>query len=440
MNKEDILNRVEDFTAEQLFEFINKGTVSLDELRTTGNLDASKRKAITTLQNDHKAKDNDAWKGYALTEQGCRTYLIEYPTGIHVLEAVKQLEYFDNERRKREDRKAVLLNRLRNNLNSFSADEMRNYLNNGELSRDDLTNVGVPEEVINRLHNIVLPQLEMGVTPDSIPDGYTEVYFWGIPGSGKTCVLSAVLSTAERKGYLEIAQGPGYDYMTRLKNIFVNPVSILPPASATDSTQYLPFVLKKDKEDPRSVSLIELSGEIFQCFFFKNASKQLPTPQHEETLNSLLSFLAGDNKKIHFFFIDYEKKNNLDVDGYTQTDYLQAAATYFKNNDIFSKSTDAIYIVVTKSDLMPSINQGDGNNIKDYLQESNFTAFINSLKARCEENSINAGKVLGTHFSLGQVYFDQICSFDGETSENIIDILIRRIAPNKKSILDVFNK
>ena len=440
MNKEDILNRVEDFTAEQLFEFINKGTVSLDELRTTGNLDASKRRGITTLQNEHKAKDNDAWKGYALTEQGCRTYLIEYPTGIHALEAVKQLEYFINERKKKVERKEELLNRLRNNLNSFSADEMRNYLDSGELSRNDLTNVGIPEKVIDRLYNIVLPQLEMGKTPHSIPDGYTEVYFWGIPGSGKTCVLSAVLSTAERKGYLEIAQGPGYDYMTRLKNIFANPISILPPASATDSTQYLPFVLKKDKDDPRSVSLIELSGEIFQCFYYKNANMELPTTQHEETLNSLLRFLEGDNRKLHFFFIDYEKENNLDVDGYKQADYLQAATTYFQDNNIFSKSTDAIYIVVTKSDLMPSKDENGSKEIEDYLRDTNFTAFINSLKARCKDNSINGGKILGTQFSLGQVYFDQICSFDSKTSENIIDILIRRIAPNKKSILDVFNK
>jgi hypothetical protein len=440
MKKKDILNRVEVFTADQLFEFINQGLVSLDELRTTENLDASKRKAITTLQNEHKHKDDDAWENYSVTEEGCRTYLEEYPTGIHVSKAKQQMENLENRRLHEQGQKQELLKKLHISPNSFSADEVRNHLGNGTINRNDLANAGIPGKVVDRLDNIILPQLEMGKTPESIPDGYTEVYFWGIPGSGKTCVLSAVLSTANTNGHLEIAKGPGYDYMTRLKNIFADSTSILPPPSRTDSTQYLPFVLKKENDDPRSVSLIELSGEIFQCFYHKNAGKDLPTPQHEETLDSLLRFLDGDNRKIHFFFVDYEKKNNLDVDGYTQADYLQAAATYFKDNNIFSKSTDAIYIVVTKSDLMPSENNDKGSDIKDYLRDANFTAFINSLKARCKENSINSGKILGTHFSLGQVYFDQICSFDSETSENIIDILIRRIAPNKKSILDVFNK
>ncbi|MBA6151522.1 hypothetical protein [Gelidibacter maritimus] len=440
MNSEDILNRVEDFTAEQLFEFINQEIVSLDELRTTGNLDASKRKAITTLQNEYKHVDDGAWKNYRHTEEGCRTYLTEFPTGIHASEAKQKLENYAEESRKRETEKIEILEKLRTNKNSFSADDIQGYLGNGTLSRNDLLHVGIPEGVIDRLNNIVLPQLRMGKTPDSIPDGYTEVYFWGIPGSGKTCALSAVLSTANTKGYLEFAQGPGFKYMTGLKNIFANSTAILPPPSPVDSTQYLPFVLRKGNEDPRSVSLIELSGEIFQCFFHKNAGDNLPTPEHEATLDSLLRFLDGDNRKIHFFFVDYEKKNNLDVDGYTQADYLQAAAIYFKDNNIFSKSTDAIYIVVTKSDLMPSIDKNKVNDINVYLQNANFTSFINSLKVRCKENSINSGKILGTHFSLGEVYFDQICSFDSETSENIIDILIRRIAPNKKSILDVFNK
>ena len=79
------------------------------------------------------------------------------------------------------------------------------------------------------------------------------------------------------------------------------------------------------------------------------------------------------------------------------------------------------------------------DNLKEYLRDANFTSFVNSLKARCQEHSINSGKILATNFSLGHVYFKQICSFDSETSENIIDILIRRIKPDSKSILDVFN-
>lgn len=440
MNKDQILNRIEDLTSEQLFDFIKKGAVSLVELKATGNLDASKRKAITTLQKEQQQKDDDAWAKYKSSESGCERYLDEYPTGSHVIEAKQQIEDLKNARQNEQKQKEELLGKLRDNPNACSAEEVRNHLDRGTLNRNDLTKNGIPEAVIDRLYNITQPVLKMGITPGSIPDGFAEVYFWGIPGSGKTCALSAVLSTANTKGYLEFAKGPGYKYMSDLKNIFGKSTAILPPRSPADSTQYLPFILRKGKDDPRSVSLIELSGEIFQCFFHKNAGDDLPTQAHKETLDSLLRFLDGDNRKLHFFFVDYEKDNNLDVDGYSQSDYLQAAATYFKDNNIFSKSTDAIYIVVTKSDLMPSADSEKVSAIKEYLQDANFTSFVNSLKARCKENSINSGKILGTHFSLGKVYFNQICDFDSETSENIIDILIKRIAPNKKSILDVFNK
>jgi hypothetical protein len=440
MDRNFILSNVEDFSAEQLFDFINQAILTLDELRVTGYLDASKRKAIINLQNQRSQEDDFAWESQRYTEQGCISYLDQYPAGKHREDARNQIDNFERKRKEEQDKKREIVEKVRRNPNSVSPRRVQELLQSGALNRTDLTNSGIPNDVIDSLDNIVSPQLHLGETPSSIPDGYTEVYFWGIPGSGKTCVLSAMLSTAERKGYLEIAQGPGYDYMTRLKNIFINPISFLPPPSPTDSTQYLPFVLKKGNDAPRSVSLIELSGEIFQCFYYQNANKELPTQQHTETLDTLLHFLNGNNRKIHFFFIDYEKENKIDADGYTQADYLQAAATYFQSNDIFSKSTDAIYIVITKSDLMACDQSERVDSLKNYLRDANFTAFINSLKTRCKDHSINGGEILATHFSLGNVYFQQICSFSSETSENIIDILIRRIAPNKKSILDVFNQ
>jgi hypothetical protein len=474
MNKDYILSHIEDFSAEQLFGYISEGIVTLDELRNTGNLDASRRKAIGALQTARDQADDFVWNNARYTEQGCRDYLTVYPAGRHGAEARQKIDEFKDDKvwenarltklgcetylkqypAGRHVEEALLqikifidtediLRKINRNPNSFTPGMLRNYLDNGTINRNDLVNAGVPDEIIDRLDNINSPMLTLGNTPNSIPDGYTEVYFWGIPGSGKTCALAAVLSTAERMGYLEIAQGPGYNYMVRLKNIFSNRISYLPAASPVDTTQYLPFALKKPEERfPRSVSLIELSGEIFQCFLYKNDNKSLPSQQHEDTFNSLIRFLNGGNRKIHFFFVDYDRENNVDADGYTQADYLNAAATFFndKKNNLFSKTTDAIYIVLTKSDLMNCNKKERVNQVSEYLQNNNFAAFVNSLRTKCRENSINAKRILGTPFALGKVYFQQMCVFEDETSRNIIDILMRRIAPKKQSILDVFNQ
>lgn len=443
MNKEYILNHIEDLTAQQLFEFINQGIVALDDLRTTGNLDASKRKAIVTLQAQHAHEDDHAWNIAHNTEQGCRDYLTTYPTGKHVAEAGSQIDNFERQRIQEQEEKQEILNKVRRSPNSFTPGMLQKHLNEKTINRSDLANAGIPNEILDRLNNIKSPILTLGDTPDSIPDGYTEVYFWGIIGSGKTCALAAVLSTAEKMGYLEIAQGPGYNYMLNLKNIFSHKISFLPGRSPVDTTQYLPFTLKKPEDKfSRSISLIELSGEIFQCFLYKNANKPLPSTQHENTFNSLIRFLNGNNRKIHFFFVDYDKENNVDNDGYTQADYLNAAATFFndRHNNLFSRTTDAIYIVITKSDLMDCDKKERVNQVSDYLQNNRYTAFVNSLRTKCRDNSINAKRILGTPFALGKVYFKQMCVFDDETSQNIIDILMRRIAPKKQSILDVFNK
>jgi hypothetical protein len=102
--------------------------------------------------------------------------------------------------------------------------------------------------------------------------------------------------------------------------------------------------------------------------------------------------------------------------------------------------------VLTKSDLM---QDKDGNAINDYTQrvefaktylQSNYISFINTIKNSCKKYSINGGKLEVEPFSLGKVYFKQICDFDGTAADKLLKILMERIVGNKKSILDIFNK
>ncbi|AOW11018.1 hypothetical protein [Flavobacterium gilvum] len=445
MDKNLIFSNIDSFSADQLFDFINQGIVTLDELRNTGDLDASKRQAITKLQKSREKEDDDAWNNCSKvrTEISYKEYIDNHPNGKYISEASELKSKLEKERIEREKEKEDILNSIIQNPNDFPVDTIRDYLSDGLLTADVLIQKGIPKEVINRLiKNDSAPNFTLGETPKSIPDGFTEVYFWGIRGSGKTTALSAVLSTAGKKGYSEIAQGPGYNYMLQLQNLFAENITILPTGTPTEKTQYLPFTLKKKKEtNARSVSLVELSGEIFQCFLYKNASKKLPTIHHQETFDTLINYLKGNNRKMHFFFVDYDKKNNADQDGYTQANYLNAAATFFNNPEynIFGKTTDAVYVVVTKSDLMPEDKNSKKDQISQYLNE-NYTSFVNSLGDKCKKHSINGKRILGTPFSIGTVYFEQICDFNPETAENIIDILMRRIAPTGESILDVFNK
>ncbi len=252
MNKDQLLANVENLSAEQLYEYIKKGIVTLDDLKKTGNLDATKRNIIKNKIIELEKADNDAWESCKYeTEIDLRAYISNFPNGLHVDEARRLIDRLNEERERKQSIKQVILDKITKNPNSYTPGMVQGYLQNGTITQSDVLGCGIPAGVVNRLDNIHPPFLELGNTPNSIPEGYTEVYFWGNPGSGKTCALAATLSTAERLGYLEVAAGPGYDYMTRLSNIFLADEAILPPPSPVESTQYLPFVLRKDGERPR---------------------------------------------------------------------------------------------------------------------------------------------------------------------------------------------
>lgn len=233
MDKESILKMVSDLSVEQLVNYISNGSVEISDLMNTGELDATKRRSITKLLAKMESEDDEDWEKYRWTEMACSEYILKHPKGKHVEEAKEKINFFEHSRRELHNKKVEILDKLKRNPNSYSPGMLKEYFNKGVLNESDLLNCNIPERVIGQLNGILTvpnsKRLELGETPESIPSGYTEVYFWGIPGSGKTCALASILSTAYKLGYLDVATGPGYEYMTRLKNIFLDEVATLPP-------------------------------------------------------------------------------------------------------------------------------------------------------------------------------------------------------------------
>ena len=451
MEKKYILEHIDDLSADQLVDSINNGTVTLDELRKTGFLDSSKRKAITKIQNDRLIADKKEWEKVSNADLPTLiNWISDHKNNIYVPDAKERIQILESARQQQIAQKQSILDDILRSPNKYRPEDVLDLLQKGAISKDDLLNCNIPQSVIDNLDEVKTPHLDIGETPESIPDGYTEVYFWGNPRAGKTCALGAVLNMANKRGLLNIAAGPGYKYANQLKNIFTDDDvanDFLPAPSPVETTQYLPFTLKKPNErKSRSVSLIELSGEIFLCFANKNAGEEFPTKSHEDTFLTLDKYLKSKNRKIHFFFIDYDSKNRADNNGMTQSDYLSAAATYFNNNKVFGDTTDAIYVILTKSDLMldeAGNRISNGKSIeyaKKHLYGQNYLSFINSLKATCRKYSINGRKLTVETFSLGNVYFRDICNFEGKAASKIVDILMKRIPKSKNSVLDFFNQ
>jgi hypothetical protein len=76
---------------------------------------------------------------------------------------------------------------------------------------------------------------------------------------------------------------------------------------------------------------------------------------------------------------------------------------------------------------------------KNYLTQQGYKSFIQTLKSKCRENGINNGELELIPFSLGKVYFRDLCEFNSNSANKILDILIEKIPPNKKKFFNIFN-
>lgn len=445
MDKEEYIANIEDLTIEQIVEAITKGIVSFEDFQKTGEFDHSRQKSVRALLNE---KDDKAFAS-ANNISEFQNYISVFSEGKHKAEALAKIQKIKDEEeriiRNREEQERML-REIKQNINEYTPDEIIE-----KLSKDVLNELCAELKIDPQIIiNYQAPPLRFNDIPkneNEIPLGYTDIFFWGIPSSGKTCALSAILSTIKKDYSMEEPDCEtkfGSTYRKSLVNIFHSDSGYLPGRTNEDRTQYMPFLFyKRGERNKRRISFFELSGEVFKYFFERvNNTKIISDDDREsieQSFNSLELLLNSNNQKIHFFFIDYnqETKHTIDDNGLTQDDYLSAAATYFRdNNDIFKKRTDAVYVVVTKSDEIKVENTTRAAKAKSFL-EDNFGGFMDVLKNQCYRNSVDFDVKL---FSIGDVYFKKICKINRAHSTNIINDLLDRVRPiSNNRFKDFFN-
>ena len=459
--KNIILSQVEVFDSNQLAQYVIEGIVTIEEIQETGDIERSKIVSIKNTieeirirkKREDEEKDKEDRDSYHQVSSSNNIALIENwiahnPNNNYLTEAENLLSYLKNKLELENQRKIEIIENIRTKPNKYSISELREFLKKGEISEEELL-YHLPKKVVEFIISSknVYNELKFGETPEYIPDNFTEVYFWGMPGSGKTCALGAVLSAADEKGWLEIIEGKGRSYANQLSNIF-NPNSteldLLPPPTNTEVTQYLPFKLLVEKKT-RIVSMVELSGEVFKCFDYKISNIPFPAATLKQTFENVENLLRSENRKIHFFFIDYDKGNKTDEQNLKPSNYLSSAALYFQSNNIFKKYTDGIYIVVTKSDLIKDENGNECSydekieNSKKFLESSGYKSFITTLKSKCHDHGINGGELKFIPFSLGKVHFRELCEFNSTSAIELLNILIDKIPAERRSYFGFLN-
>lgn len=333
-----------------------------------------------------------------------------------------------------------LMDMLKEDNNILRASVVNMLLDNGYLDYDDFETIGIDKAFIRHLVNGETTQgFAIPRKLDRINKLSTEVYFWGIPSSGKSCALGAILSVAGNgrvaKSMSQDNDCQGYGYMTRLAALFKSndKVGTLPEGTSIYSTYEMGFDLEDSDGAVHPLTCIDLAGELVRCMYKSDAKEDMSEDEMSalDTLTNVLIDNRTNNRKIHFFVLEYGADDRK-YEGLTQNVYLDGALRYIERTGIFKEDTDAIYLMITKVDKAKASKGQLANILREYISET-YGGFYNGLVKICKDCEINNGNVEIVPFSLGRVCFQDYCLFDEKPAGNVVRKLLDRSKGFKNS-------
>ena len=423
----------------------------------------------------------------AVSETALRRYLSDWPVGLHAAEATQALveigewekakrsndifavdDYRDNHPdslfknevdAKYYDLREEEIKKMRTNPSEYTKQDVDRLIQadifkDWELIDEEL----MTDESWTRLQGLdreALPDLKaMQVANPNIqaPKDCTDIYLFGTPGTGKTCLLMG-LTGANGSGYSLNMRINGGTYAAALQE-YVNEGITVGRTYGSFVTVINGVVNEQSKRSnviEHPINLVEMSGEEFALRIADNKEVSLANMGTGAT-----NLLRNDNRKVFFIIVDPTKlRLKIDYLEYirdaegnligqnvrkkyiNQLDIMNKFVSLFElpaNQDIMSK-VDAIHFVVTKADML-----GDGAVRLEKAREmllSTYQGPVQQLKNYCRKtkriNSSTNYRPKVFTFSLGRFYLGDIFDFDKTETLQIVDA-IRKITGGIKEM------
>lgn len=379
-------------------------------------------------------------------------YIERFPNGKHVADAYYRIDLLKGEvgRKKR-----ILFDEIRENPSRFDKAQAKQLLQGGhpnfngveitfeELQQEGLITSDAYRTIMNG-NDVTFNQLDINSLP-SLPERHTDIYFFGIPKSGKSSVLSGIIFAANQGGHIRYMPqftadrvDPNRDYFDSLIECLT--ISTPPPSTGDETANFMTIALRQDANNVNGnenlINFIELGGE-----FFLKVTNGLIDVNNKVAIqgHGVTSYLKNNNRKVLFFVIDFSKNfafnsNTSNLDDTSQMKSLSRAIHVFGHdgegvdgakNCTFSK-TDSIVIIVTKADLMGVESREERLVIaKEYINNV-YKSFVNDIKHISNKFGINKNynfSPLVTTFSLGKFMLANTVDFNPNDSIQIIDTI-----------------
>lgn len=356
-------------------------------------------------------------------------YLNSHPSGVFCEEARALLNELKGER----------LKEIKARLGYYTLYDFIEWTKAGGIfTQSDFIEAGIVTK--ESLDALKVPEMERDLsfakTNFDCPTGCTDVYFLGIPGTGKTCILMGLLSTG---GHLEWDHVRfGGDYGCALQKLCVKGVTPMytPRDFATLITGNIPDYEHKGIKHP--VNLIEMSGMAFMDIIVRTNDAMVSIRDMGDGIPQMLS---NPNDKIFFIVIDPTSdvakwRAKIEVDGKKElveiTVPLKATLTKFcdllaapENREIMRK-VKGIYFVVTKADCLGAPEEREAKSVDIVMNR--YGQSVEKLRKLCHPDMYDLNALTGHElrvfpFSLGTFYLGGTFKCDPSDSDALLKVI-----------------
>lgn len=349
------------------------------------------------------------------------------------------------------------VDKMKRMASNYPVDTLLQHLTQGVFSENELITKGVITtdslEILKNFNKVRdgLPDINTAIQEcrRKCAEGRTDVFLFGIPATGKSCILMGLIgSSAIDVSYVK-AGGP---YAAALQQYL--------DAGFTIGQTPADFVATLEAEIPNGdqthfVNLVEMAGEDFAFKLAQNPDGQVSFKDMGAGVPELLS---NSNRKAFFLIVDPTARvvtfNRLvtttDAEGNEQTRIIRSNVnqriTLKRMVDLFAlpenssimERVDSIHIIVTKADMCGNDVERDEKAYE--LFTTQYKSIIRPLVNICEKYGINVatnGLPKLYTFSLGNFYVGGIYQYDETDANKLVNVIKGNVWGEKKpSFLD----
>ena len=341
--------------------------------------------------------------------------------------------------------------RMRCEPNRYEVSRLRWLVKLGIFTVDELISEGVMTECVwNTLNSIDvkndLPDIyeAMKKSEAECSEGSTDVYFFGLPYTGKTCLLQGLLCTTSLQVDLTAFSG-SYAEALRQYSDYGMVLPCTPDVSVT--TLNTTTITGGHTPIKHNVNFVEMSGNHILDMVKNNGEHS-----KEEDNSDIANLLHNDNRKVFFLIIDptinniklnreydeydeqtEEKIHRLKYVVFNQKIFMQQIVNIFQDpaNSNIMKNVDSINIIVTKADTFGERLQRREKAL-DYFNNHYAMNIVPPLTKVCRDYNINSNSDYRPKlfaFSLGKFYVGGLYEYDPTDSELLVHTITAMVPP-----------